>query len=66
MAKLIEITGKALSGEWGSEDENGIGIPILRTTNFFLLCIHLIFCLFSIIILKLNIGSFFPFNILFG
>ena len=34
MAKLIEITGKALSGEWGSEDENGIGIPILRTTNF--------------------------------
>ena len=34
MAQLIEITGKALSGEWGSEDENGIGIPILRTTNF--------------------------------
>ena len=34
MAKLIEITGKALSGEWGSDDTNGIGIPVLRTTNF--------------------------------
>ena len=34
MAKLIDITGKALSGEWGSDDDNGIGIPVLRTTNF--------------------------------
>lgn len=34
MTKLIEITGKALSGEWGSEDESGNGIPVLRTTNF--------------------------------
>ena len=34
MAKLIEITGKALSGEWGSDDIGGDGIPVLRTTNF--------------------------------
>ena len=34
MAKLIEITGKALSGEWGTDDESGNGIPVLRTTNF--------------------------------
>ena len=34
MAKLIEITGKALSGEWGVDDEAGTGIPVLRTTNF--------------------------------
>ena len=34
MAKLIEITGKALSGEWGTDDETGVGIPVLRTTNF--------------------------------
>ena len=34
MAKLIEITGKALSGEWGNDDETGTGIPVLRTTNF--------------------------------
>ena len=34
MAKLIEITGKALSGEWGNDDEAGVGIPVLRTTNF--------------------------------
>ncbi|SCI11789.1 EcoKI restriction-modification system protein HsdS [uncultured Ruminococcus sp.] len=34
MAKLIEITGKALSGEWGTDDETGDGIPVLRTTNF--------------------------------
>ena len=34
MAKLINITGKALSGEWGTDDENGNGIPVLRTTNF--------------------------------
>ena len=34
MTKLIEITGKALSGEWGIDDETGKGIPVLRTTNF--------------------------------
>ena len=34
MAKLIEITGKALSGEWGTDDEVGNGFPVLRTTNF--------------------------------
>ena len=34
MAKLIEITGKALAGEWGTDDETGEGIPVLRTTNF--------------------------------
>ena len=34
MVKLIEITGKALPGEWGTDDENGAGIPVLRTTNF--------------------------------
>ena len=34
MAKLIDITGKALSGEWGTDDESGSGIPVLRTTNF--------------------------------
>ena len=34
MAKLIEITGKAISGEWGTDDETGTGIPVLRTTNF--------------------------------
>lgn len=34
MTKLINITGKALSGEWGTDDELGCGIPILRTTNF--------------------------------
>ena len=34
MAKLIEITGKALAGEWGTDDETGDGIPVLRTTNF--------------------------------
>ena len=34
MAKLIEITGKALSGEWGTDDETGDGILVLRTTNF--------------------------------
>ena len=34
MAKLIEITGKALSGEWGLEDKSKTGIPVLRTTNF--------------------------------
>ena len=34
MIKLVDITGKVLSGEWGSEDEEGMGIPVLRTTNF--------------------------------
>lgn len=34
MAKLIEITGKALTGEWGLDDIDGTGIPVLRTTNF--------------------------------
>lgn len=34
MSKLIDITGKALSGEWGTDDELGTGIPVLRTTNF--------------------------------
>lgn len=34
MSKLIDITGKALSGEWGTDDETGAGIPVLRTTNF--------------------------------
>lgn len=34
MAKLFELTGKAISGEWGSDDETGEGIPVLRTTNF--------------------------------
>ena len=34
MAKLFEITGLALSGEWGIDDETGNGIPVLRTTNF--------------------------------
>ena len=34
MAKLVSITGKALAGEWGTDDEDGNGIPILRTTNF--------------------------------
>ena len=34
MAKLIDITGKALAGEWGTEDTTGAGIPVLRTTNF--------------------------------
>ena len=34
MTKLIDITGKALSGEWGTDDEIGKGIPVIRTTNF--------------------------------
>ena len=34
MARLIDITGKAIPGEWGSDDETGSGIPVLRTTNF--------------------------------
>lgn len=34
MARLIEIAGKVLSGEWGTEDETGDGIAVLRTTNF--------------------------------
>lgn len=34
MARLIDITGKAVSGEWGTDDLDGSGIPVLRTTNF--------------------------------
>ena len=34
MVKLISITGKTISGEWGREDDTGTGVPILRTTNF--------------------------------
>ena len=34
MAKLLDITGKAISGEWGTDDVVGDGIPVLRTTNF--------------------------------
>lgn len=34
MARLIDITGKAVSGEWGFDDETGDGIPVIRTTNF--------------------------------
>ena len=34
MAKLIDITGKCISGEWGLDDTDGTGIPVLRTTNF--------------------------------
>ena len=34
MARLIDITGKTLSGEWGNDDIDGTGIPVLRTTNF--------------------------------
>ncbi len=34
MAKLLDITGKAISGEWGTDDEIGNGVPVLRTTNF--------------------------------
>ena len=34
MSKLFDITGKALSGEWGIDDENSNGTPVLRTTNF--------------------------------
>ncbi len=34
MARLIDIIGKALSGEWGQESSDGKGIPVLRTTNF--------------------------------
>ena len=34
MTKLIDITSKALAGEWGNDDETGTGIPVLRTTNF--------------------------------
>jgi len=34
MARLFDITGKCLSGEWGIDDDDGTGIPILRTTNF--------------------------------
>lgn len=34
VTRLIDITGKALSGEWGTDDLDGCGMPVLRTTNF--------------------------------
>ena len=34
MAYLEEITGKAISGEWGDEDTDGNGVPVLRAANF--------------------------------
>lgn len=34
MTKLFAITGKPISGEWGTDAEAGNGIPVLRTTNF--------------------------------
>lgn len=34
MSKLVQITGKAISGEWGTEDLDNNGILVLRTTNF--------------------------------
>ena len=34
MAKLNEIFIKSFSGEWGAEDLDGTGTPVLRTTNF--------------------------------
>lgn len=34
MTKLFAITGKPISGEWGTDAEEGNGIPVLRTTNF--------------------------------
>ncbi len=34
MTKLFAITGKPISGEWGTDAEAGKGIPVLRTTNF--------------------------------
>ena len=34
VTKLFDITGKALSGEWGTDDPDCCGIPVLRTTNF--------------------------------
>lgn len=32
--KLLDIIEKPLSGEWGSEAEDGNGVLVLRTTNF--------------------------------
>ena len=34
MARLAEVVGKAIRGEWGQDDKAGTGIPVLRTTNF--------------------------------
>jgi type I restriction enzyme S subunit len=34
VSKLYEVIEKPMSGEWGREDEEGRGIPVLRTTNF--------------------------------
>ena len=32
--KLSAIVEKPISGEWGDEDVDGVGVPVLRTTNF--------------------------------
>lgn len=34
MSKLADIFYKPINGEWGDEDNQGIGFPVLRTTNF--------------------------------
>ena len=34
MIRLDEIIEKAVSGEWGADDTDGTGIPVLRTSNF--------------------------------
>ena len=34
MVNLLAITGKAISGEWGTDCDHQDGIPVLRTTNF--------------------------------
>ena len=34
MTKLFDITSKTISGEWGSNDDDKTGIPVIRTTNF--------------------------------
>lgn len=34
MSKLYELIEKPISGEWGEEDTEGNGTPVLRTTNF--------------------------------
>lgn len=34
MSKLIDLIEKPISGEWGTEDKSGSGVPVLRTTNF--------------------------------
>ncbi|WP_304038083.1 hypothetical protein, partial [Desulfovibrio piger] len=34
MVKLSSIIENPISGEWGLEDLNKTGLPVLRTTNF--------------------------------